>query len=118
MTDIPFEERVREAKQRIQEITAAEAIQRRWSSTVVLVDVREQNEWNLFRIPGAVHVPLAVIAQRAESIPRDGEVVIYCGSGNRSALAADTLREMGYLNVSSLAGGIRGWANAGGELED
>jgi rhodanese-related sulfurtransferase len=45
-------------------------------------------------------------------------VVIYCGSGNRSALAADTLREMGYLNVSSLAGGIRGWANAGGELED
>ncbi len=118
MTDIPFEERVRQAKTRIREISAADAVRRHQDAHVTLVDVRELNEWNLFRIPGAVHVPLAAVGHRAAEIPRQGDVVLYCGSGNRSAVAADTLRELGYENVSSLAGGIRGWANAGGELED
>jgi rhodanese-related sulfurtransferase len=50
-------------------------------------------------------------------VPRGAEVVIYCASGNRSALAADTLRQMGYEKVSSLAGGFRGWAEAGGDVD-
>jgi rhodanese-related sulfurtransferase len=53
----------------------------------------------------------------AAAWPRDAEVVIYCASGNRSALAADTLRQMGYEKVSSLAGGFRGWAEAGGDVD-
>lgn len=122
MSDPTYEERVRQAKTRIREITVADALQRRrtgGAGAPVMVDVREQNEWNLFRIPGAVHVPLgSVTAQAAEKIPRDREVVLYCASGNRSALAADSLQEMGYQHVASLAGGIRGWANAGGEMED
>ncbi|HJU89445.1 MAG TPA: rhodanese-like domain-containing protein [Gemmatimonadaceae bacterium] len=118
--DVSFEERVRQAKARITEVMAADAIKRRKTdSSVVWVDVRELNEWNLFRIPGALHVPLGNVSQRAAGeIPRDKDVVIYCSSGNRSAVAADTLQELGYDRVSSLAGGIRGWVNAGGEVED
>ncbi len=52
------------------------------------------------------------------AVDRSAEVVIYCAGGSRSALAADTLQQMGYKNVTSLAGGFRGWAEAGGEIED
>jgi rhodanese-related sulfurtransferase len=119
VTEMSYEERVRQAKTRIAEVTAAETIERRSAEReLVLLDVREANEWSLFRIPGAVHVPLGSVGQRAgDAIPRDRDVVIYCASGNRSALAADTLREMGYERVASLAGGIRGWVSAGGEIE-
>jgi rhodanese-related sulfurtransferase len=50
-------------------------------------------------------------------VPRDRRVVVYCASGNRSALAADTLQRMGYTDVASMRGGIRGWVDAGGEIE-
>ena len=119
MTEMSFEERVRQAKTRITEVAPADAIKRRTADPSLLwVDVREQNEWNLFRIPGALHVPLGSVSERAGDIPRDRYVVIYCASGNRSAVAADMLKELGYDRVASLAGGIRGWVNAGGEVED
>jgi rhodanese-related sulfurtransferase len=51
------------------------------------------------------------------AVPRDARVVVYCSSGNRSALAADQMREMGYTNVASLAGGFRAWAESGGEID-
>ena len=85
-----------------------------------LLDVREQNEWNLFRIPGAIHVPLArVSAVASEALAQfsDGEVVVYCGRGARSAQAAEMLRAQGY-KATSLAGGIAAWIDAGGEVEE
>ena len=85
----------------------------------VLLDVREQNEWNLFRIPNAIHLPLAKVNDAAaEALARfpDGEVVVYCGRGSRSAQAVEMLRAQGF-RASSLAGGIAAWIDAGGEVE-
>jgi rhodanese-related sulfurtransferase len=103
------------AKTRIPEIGAAEA---KAAAKPVYLDVREPNEWNLGRIPGAVFIPRGTLETSVEQrIPRDATVVVYCASGNRSALAADTMREMGYEHVSSLRGGFRAWVDAGGEVE-
>jgi sulfur-carrier protein adenylyltransferase/sulfurtransferase len=103
------------AKTRIKEIGAAEA---RGMGPVVYLDVREPNEYNLGRIPGAVFIPRGTLETTVEQrIQRNANVVVYCASGNRSALAADTMREMGYEHVSSLRGGFRGWVDAGGEVE-
>jgi rhodanese-related sulfurtransferase len=103
------------AKTRIPEIGAAEA---KAMAKPVYLDVREPNEWNLGRIPGAVFIPRGTLETTIEQrIPRDANVVVYCASGNRSALAADTMREMGYEHVSSLRGGFRAWVDAGGEVE-
>jgi rhodanese-related sulfurtransferase len=83
-----------------------------------MLDVRELPEWNMAHIPGAVLVPLADVGEKVEAaIPRDSKVIIYCASGNRSAIAADTMQQLGYSDVASMAGGIRGWADAGGEVE-
>jgi rhodanese-related sulfurtransferase len=85
----------------------------------MLLDVREQNEWNLFRIPGAIHLPLAKVSDAAaEALARfpDEEVVVYCGRGVRSAQAVDLLSAQGF-KASSLAGGIAAWIDAGGEVE-
>jgi adenylyltransferase/sulfurtransferase len=85
----------------------------------VLLDVREQNEWNLFRIPDAIHLPLAKVNDAAtEALARfpDDEVVVYCGRGSRSAQAVEMLRAQGF-RASSLAGGIAAWIDAGGEVE-
>jgi len=85
----------------------------------VLLDVREQNEWNLFRIPNAIHLPLAKVSDAAaEALARfpDEAVVVYCGHGPRSAQAVELLRAQGF-KASSLAGGIAAWIDAGGEVE-
>ena len=80
---------------------------KRWSCTprgsATFVDVRDLNEVNLGMIPGAVHLDRGRIESKVEAaIPRDATVVLYCAAGNRSALAAETLREMGYNDVVSL----------------
>lgn len=116
MSDKSYEEQVAEAKARIAEVTPREAMARQGEA--VFLDVRRPEEWNLFRIPNAVWVPLDQLDEGiAERIPRDREVVVYCARGNRSALAADMMREMGYERVASMSQGIVGWANAGGEVE-
>ena len=109
-----------EAKARITEITPQEAIaQRKNGDDVVYLDVREPGEWNLFRIPDAVLVPLGEVeATVLEKVSRDVRVVVYCARGNRSAIAADAMQQMGYRDVVSLAGGITGWAYAGGSIDD
>lgn len=114
------EQRIAEAKSRITEITAADARARReQGDDAVFLDVREQGEWNLFRIPGAVHVPLGQLDESITSrIPTDKRVVVYCARGNRSALAADAMQQMGYGDVTSLKGGIADWSNAGGEIDN
>ncbi len=120
MTDDSYEQRVTEAKTRIREVTAQEAREMRsHEDAVVFLDVREPHEWNLFRIPGAIHVPLGAVDETiVQRVPRDRSVIIYCASGNRSALAADRMSAMGYTGVASMASGIKGWANLGGEIDD
>jgi len=80
-----------------------------------LLDVREQDEWGRGHLPGARHLGKGVIERDIEAaIPdRDAHIVLYCGGGYRSALAADALRQMGYANVASMWGGWRAWTEAG-----
>ena len=88
-------------------------------SELILLDVREQAEFALLRIPGAINVPRGVLEQSCEwdydeTVPmlateRDSEIVVICRSGKRSALAADVLQQMGYTRVASLRTGVRGW---------
>ena len=80
-----------------------------------LLDVREQDEWARGHLPGARHLGKGIIERDIEStIPDvDTPIVLYCGGGYRSALAADALRLMGYTNVASMWGGWRAWTDAG-----
>jgi sulfur-carrier protein adenylyltransferase/sulfurtransferase len=80
----------------------------------ILVDVREQGEWDEGHIPGAVHVPRGFLENRIAGVASpDQEIVVSCASGARSLLAGETLRQMGYTNVSSLAGGFTRWKQSG-----
>jgi rhodanese-related sulfurtransferase len=81
----------------------------------VLVDVREESEWAKDHLPGAVHLGKGVIERDVEQKVPDTAtpLVLYCGGGFRSALAADNLQKMGYTNVISMDGGIRGWRDQG-----
>jgi len=111
---------VNEAKLRIREVTPREvlAMQER-GANVVYLDVREPNEWNLGRLPNAMHIPRGHLESNIEArVGRDETVVVYCARGNRSALAADTLQQMGYTDVASMAEGFGGWVAIGGPVED
>ena len=82
---------------------------------LVLVDVREDHEWDAGHLPGATHLSKGVIERDVERLypDRATPLVCYCGGGFRSALVADNLQRMGYTNVLSLAGGFRGWVERG-----
>lgn len=109
---------VNEAKARIREMGAADALAAHEKGGTTFLDVRDLQEVNLGRIPGAVHVSRGQLENKIEAVlPRTTPIVVYCGGGSRSALAADTLRQMGYENVRSLAGGFRSWAEAGGDVD-
>ena len=109
---------INEAKGRIQQVNVAEALALHARGGVTFLDVRDLQEVNLGKIPGAMHISRGNLETRIEAVvPRDAEVVIYCASGNRSAFAAETMQQMGYANVCSLAGGFRGWAEAGGDVD-
>ncbi|HET9426062.1 MAG TPA: rhodanese-like domain-containing protein [Gemmatimonadaceae bacterium] len=113
------EQMLADAKSQITEYTPAEvmAMQKR-GEKLVLLDVRDLPEVNLGRIPGAIHISRGRLEQNIEAaVPRDANVVIYCSNGNRSALAAVTLRDMGYEHVSSMSSGINGWTASDGEVE-
>jgi molybdopterin/thiamine biosynthesis adenylyltransferase/rhodanese-related sulfurtransferase len=110
---------IRRIKERIREADPAE-VHEGLGNGLVLVDVREGEEFERERIPGAVHVPRAYLESRIEGAvsDRDAHVVLYCASGQRSALAADTLQELlGYTNVESMTGGITLWKDRGYETE-
>lgn len=110
---------VNEAKARIQQISVRDSVELHASDPATLfIDVREPNEWNLGHIPGAIHIPRGILESNIEAAaPRERRIVLYCASGNRTALAADTLQQMGYGNVASMAGGFRGWVEAGGDVD-
>ncbi|MGH7475138.1 MAG: rhodanese-like domain-containing protein [Longimicrobiales bacterium] len=111
---------VDDAMQRVQEIDAAELLRRlEHGERLLLVDVREDHEWEQGHLPGAVHLGKGTIERDIETrIPdQSAPIVLYCGGGYRSALAADAIQRMGYRNVLSLAGGFRGWRENGHAVE-
>ena len=83
--------------------------------SLVLVDVREDREFAVDHVPGALHIGRGVLERDAEEKLADkhAEILLYCGGGFRSALAAESLGKMGYTNVVSVDGGIRAWREAG-----
>jgi len=107
---------VENAKQRIREVSVDDVktkLDR--GEKFVLVDVREESEWAKDHLPGAIHLGKGVIERDVEQRVSDlnAPVVLYCGGGYRSALAADNLQQMGYRNVLSMDGGIRAWREKG-----
>ena len=107
---------VKDAKNRIKEINVEQLKTLQSSSEkYTLIDVREDSEWTVLHAVGAVHIGKGVIERDIESkVPqKDARLVLYCGGGSRSALAADALMKMGYSNVVSLAGGIGAYKAAG-----
>ena len=111
---------VNDAKSRVRECTVEEvAAKRERGDTFHLVDVREESEWARGHLPGAIYLGKGVIERDIESaIPElDAEIVLYCGGGYRSALAADVLQKMGYTNAISMDGGYHGWSEADHPIE-
>jgi rhodanese-related sulfurtransferase len=111
-----FLQLVQEAKKRVRELTVDQVkgkLDR--GERFHLVDVREESEWNKDHLPKAIHLGKGVIERDAEQQLPDttAEIVLYCGGGFRSALAAESLQKMGYTNVLSMDGGIRDWRGKG-----
>ena len=111
---------VDDAKTRVRETNVA-AVKNRMDrgDKLVLVDVREESEYAKDHLPGAIHLGKGVIERDIEArVPElNTEMILYCGGGFRSALAADNLQKMGYTNVISMDGGIRDWREKGYPLE-
>jgi rhodanese-related sulfurtransferase len=84
----------------------------------LVVDVREPSEYVGGHVPGAVSIPQADLATRLGELPRDRELLVVCAGGNRSLRAATFLRQVGFEQVTNLAGGTNGWREAGHPLED
>lgn len=103
---------VDDARQRVGEVSVDEVKQRvDRGQKFLLVDVREDSEWDKDHLPGAIHLGKGVIERDIEERVPDlnAPMILYCGGGYRSALAADNLQKMGYTNILSMDGGIRGW---------
>ncbi len=107
---------VNDAKGRIKETNVEDVkIQFDRGDKFILVDVREESEWKKGHITNAIYIGKGVIERDIEKKieDKDSEIVLYCGGGFRSALAADNLQKMDYSNVSSMDGGYSGWVKAG-----
>ncbi|HXM15683.1 MAG TPA: rhodanese-like domain-containing protein [Candidatus Eremiobacteraceae bacterium] len=107
---------VNDAKKRVKETNVADVKRRRdGGEKFVLVDVREDNEWAAGHLPGSIHLGRGIIERDIEKTVPDtaAKIILYCGGGFRSALAADNLQKMGYTNVESMDGGWKGWVDAG-----
>jgi rhodanese-related sulfurtransferase len=113
-----FEAIAADAKSRIREVSVAEA-QARMKEGAKLIDVREDNEWDAEHASGSTHMSRGIIERDiVQTFPeKDTELILYCGGGYRSALAADMLQKMGYTNVHSMAGGWKAWKESGGPTE-
>ncbi|MEE2001167.1 rhodanese-like domain-containing protein [Alkalimonas sp. MEB108] len=108
---------VNAAKAVIKEMDIASLQQR--STPYVLIDTREDNEWQQGHLPGAMHLGKGIIERDIEQTVQDKHqaIILYCGGGYRSALAAQALQQMGYQQVFSLAGGYRAWQEQGLPIE-
>ncbi len=107
---------VNEAKKKIKETNVPD-VKRRMDAgeKFLLIDVREESEWARGHLPGAFHMGKGIIERDIEQRVPDPatKLILYCGGGFRSALAADNLQKMGYKNVESMDGGWKGWLEAG-----
>jgi adenylyltransferase/sulfurtransferase len=114
-----YRELLQQVRAEISEVDATRARELIDSGEPLVVDVREQDEWDEGHIPGAVHVPRGYLESRIERAAPDPShpIVVYCSAGNRSAFAAKTLEEMGYEDVVSLAGGFTDWKRNGFPVE-
>jgi rhodanese-related sulfurtransferase len=111
---------VNDAKTRVKEVTVAETHNRlKANRSAKLIDVREDNEWDAAHAAGAIHLGKGIIERDIETTVPDKsiELILYCGGGYRSALAADVLQNMGYTNVYSMAGGWKAWKESGAPVE-
>ena len=111
-----FEKLCEEARGRVRECTIEELVARQKAGEKpILIDVREESEFGRDHLPGARHLGKGIIERDIEQAYPDlgTELVLYCGGGYRSALAAENLQRMGYTNILSLAGGYRGWKDRG-----
>jgi len=117
--DPNFEKVVNDARTRIQ-VTTVDAIKHRMDNgeTFLLIDVREKEEWDNSHLPNAVHLSKGIIERDIHQVTErmDQEIILYCGGGYRSALAADNLTKMGYTNAVSMDGGFRDWKEAGNPI--
>jgi rhodanese-related sulfurtransferase len=108
------------AKARVQECTLADVLARQKAGEkFTMIDVREESEYAAGHVPGAMHIGKGVIERDIEAKVQDAAtpLVLYCGGGYRSALAADALQTMGYTNVISMDGGWRAWKEQGLPVE-
>jgi len=115
-----YQDFVREAQTRVRQLSAEDLLRRvQRAEQVILLDVREPDEYQRGHLPGAILIPRGVLEGQAPQLLRDpsAEIVVYCASGMRSTLAADTLQQMGYENLQSLAGGFRDWSQIGGPVD-
>jgi rhodanese-related sulfurtransferase len=115
-----FLQLVGDAKSRVRETTVDEVKARLdRGEALTLIDVREESEFAKDHLPGAVHLGKGILERDVEGRYPDtsAELILYCGGGFRSALSADALEKMGYTNVLSMDGGIRGWRGKGYPLE-
>src|SRR5947208_2055510 len=110
-----FEKLVADAKKNITEISPAEAAARSRIGEAAIVDVREKDERDEEHIPDAIHLSRGTIElDIEEKFPdREAMIICHCGGGGRSALAAESLQNMGYKNVRSMAGGLKAWKSGG-----
>jgi rhodanese-related sulfurtransferase len=111
---------VEDARLRVKRMSIADFVElRARGEKPLLVDVREDREWDAGHLPGAIHLGKGVIERDVEEVVPDPEtpLVLYCGGGFRSVLACDVLQRMGYVNVISLDGGWRGWTALGLPVE-
>ncbi len=109
---------VNDAKSRVREVTVDET-QKRMNDGAVLIDVREDNEFETAHAAGAKHMGRGIIERDiVQAFPdKETELILYCGGGFRSALATDNLQKMGYTHVWSMAGGWHAWEEAEGPVE-
>src|SRR5947208_2613650 len=110
-----FENLVEEAKKNITEISPQDAGAKSKSGDAIIADVREKDEWDEEHIPDAIHLSRGTIELDIEEKAPDmnAMIICHCGGGGRSALAADSLQNMGYKNVRSMAGGLKAWKSGG-----
>ena len=106
---------VDDAKSRVREVSVDETRSQLAAGEARVIDVREQSEWAAGHIQGAEYLGRGILERDIESLVQDksAELILYCGGGFRSALAADNLQKMGYSNVASMAGGWREWQEKG-----
>jgi rhodanese-related sulfurtransferase len=116
-----FEQLCNDARSRVRELSVEEVKEKLAAGDkFYFIDVREDHEWNQGHAHAAQHLGRGIIERDIEkSVPdKASEIVLYCGGGFRSALAADNLQKMGYQNVYSMAGGIKAWREAGYPMEE